>query len=191
MDLARAGLAGRMEADVWLERAVALASECMRLGMRLCAFVLVCREETGPVRRPGPRSGPAFFLPGPVGPAKAASWDSPVRSARSATKCTIFGPVRSAVVFLLLYTMVIKTKKLSKMPCCRAHTCVAKTRERCSISPFSLLEHWPEFRSGRSAAENSPVRSVRSVVGAPVIGQGRAGVVGLFGRAGRPARSPP
>ena len=35
------------------------------------------------------------------------------------------------------------------------------------------------------------VRSVRSVVGAPVLGPGRAGVVGLFGRAGRPARSPP
>ena len=39
--------------------------------MRACRVSLVTfREETGPVRRPGPRSGPAFFLPGPVGPAK-------------------------------------------------------------------------------------------------------------------------
>ena len=29
-----------MEADVWLERAVAVASKCTRLGMRLCALEL-------------------------------------------------------------------------------------------------------------------------------------------------------
>ena len=39
-DLARAGLAGQMEADVMLERAVALDSGCMLLGMRLCTFEL-------------------------------------------------------------------------------------------------------------------------------------------------------
>ena len=40
-ELARAGLAGQMEADVWLlERAMALASKCTRLGMRLCALEL-------------------------------------------------------------------------------------------------------------------------------------------------------
>ena len=40
VDLARAGLAGRMEADVWLERAVALDRMCTLLGMRLCALEL-------------------------------------------------------------------------------------------------------------------------------------------------------
>ena len=40
VDLARAGLAGQMEADVWLERAVALARMCTLLGMRLCALEL-------------------------------------------------------------------------------------------------------------------------------------------------------
>ena len=39
-DLARAGLAGQMEADVMLERAVALDSGCMPLGMRLYALEL-------------------------------------------------------------------------------------------------------------------------------------------------------
>ena len=39
-DLARAGLAGQVEADVMLERAVALDSGCMLLGMRLCALEL-------------------------------------------------------------------------------------------------------------------------------------------------------
>ena len=53
------------------------------------------------------------------------------------------------------------------------------------------LRRRPEFRSGRSAAENAPVRSVRSVVGTPMLGPVRAGVVGVFGRADRPARSPP
>ena len=33
-------LRGQMEADVMLELAVALASECTRLGMRLCALEL-------------------------------------------------------------------------------------------------------------------------------------------------------
>ena len=40
VDLARAGQAGQMEADVWLERAVALARMCTLLGMRLCALEL-------------------------------------------------------------------------------------------------------------------------------------------------------
>ena len=40
VDLARAWPAGPMEADVWLERAVALARMCTRLGMRLCALEL-------------------------------------------------------------------------------------------------------------------------------------------------------
>ena len=39
-DLARAGLAGQMEADVWLERAMALARMYASLGMRLCALEL-------------------------------------------------------------------------------------------------------------------------------------------------------
>ena len=39
-DLARAGLAGQMEADVMLERAVALDSGCVPLGMRLYALEL-------------------------------------------------------------------------------------------------------------------------------------------------------
>ena len=39
-DLARAGLAGQMEADVILERAVALDSGCVPLGMRLYALEL-------------------------------------------------------------------------------------------------------------------------------------------------------
>ena len=40
VDLVRAGLAGPMEADVILERAVMLASSRTRLGMRLCALEL-------------------------------------------------------------------------------------------------------------------------------------------------------
>ena len=40
VDLARAGLAGQVEADVMLEQAVALASGCMLLGMRLYALEL-------------------------------------------------------------------------------------------------------------------------------------------------------
>ena len=40
VDLTRAGLAGQMEADVILERAVALASGCVPLGMRLYALEL-------------------------------------------------------------------------------------------------------------------------------------------------------
>ena len=40
VDLVRAGLAGPMEADVLLERAVTLASGCTRLGMRLCVLEL-------------------------------------------------------------------------------------------------------------------------------------------------------
>ena len=39
-DLVRAGLAGQMEADVILERAVALDSGCVPLGMRLYALEL-------------------------------------------------------------------------------------------------------------------------------------------------------
>ena len=39
-DQARAGLAGQMEADVILERAVALDSGCVPLGMRLYALEL-------------------------------------------------------------------------------------------------------------------------------------------------------
>ena len=40
VELIRAGLAGQMEADVMLEPAVALASGCMLLGMRLYALEL-------------------------------------------------------------------------------------------------------------------------------------------------------
>ena len=40
VDLTRAGLAGSTEADVILERAVALASGLEMLGMRLCALEL-------------------------------------------------------------------------------------------------------------------------------------------------------
>ena len=39
-DLARAGLAGQMEADVMLERAVALASGRTRLSVHSCALEL-------------------------------------------------------------------------------------------------------------------------------------------------------
>ena len=40
VDLTRAGLAGQMEADVMLERAIALDSGCVPLGMRLYALEL-------------------------------------------------------------------------------------------------------------------------------------------------------
>ena len=40
VDLARAGSAGQMEADVCIEPAVALARMYTRLGMRLCALEL-------------------------------------------------------------------------------------------------------------------------------------------------------
>ena len=40
VELARAGLAGQMEADVMLEQAVSLASGCVPLGMRLYALEL-------------------------------------------------------------------------------------------------------------------------------------------------------
>ena len=49
----------------------------------------------------------------------------------------------------------------------------------------------PEFRSGRSAAENAPVRSVRSVVDTPVLGRSGRGLwvcsVGLPDRPGAPS----
>ena len=53
-------------------------------------------------------------------------------------------PVRSGPVccrYLLVYNK--KTQNLiSSNSACRAHTCMAKTSAWCSISPFSLLEHF-------------------------------------------------